>query len=172
MEIDQDIENLSMQLLGKTSSSLTKEEHSTLNRIVKHITVSQNATKIADAEASVWDRLADRVGAIVGSWGFIMTFLLFLLSWALLNTEILVQFKLAFDPYPFTFLNLILSMLAAFQAPIIMMSQNRQSQKDRIAAAHDYQVNLHAELEIMRLHKKMDKLAKQYKEILCEIKQK
>src|SRR5690606_561365 len=100
-------------------------------------------------------RLADRVASVGGSWGFIIGFGLALVLWISWN-----QFTrggdLAFDPYPFIFLNLMLSMLAAIQAPVIMMSQNRQSVQDRRAAEHDYVVNLRAELEIMHLHDKMD----------------
>jgi uncharacterized membrane protein len=87
-----------------------------------------------------------------------MVFAAVLLGWMLLNSQILGKLGTPFDPYPFIFLNLILSTVAAIQAPIIMMSQNRQSAKDRIAAAHDYEVNLRAELEILRLHAKIDAL--------------
>ena len=93
-----------------------------------------------------------------GSWAFILLFLAALLVWVGLNTLILANLGTPFDPYPFIFLNLILSMLAALQAPVIMMSQNRHAAKDRAAAEHDYQVNLKAELEILALHKKIDRL--------------
>lgn len=93
-----------------------------------------------------------------GSWTFIILFGIVLLAWALLNSEVLAHLGMAFDPYPYIFLNLMLSMLAAIQAPIIMMSQNRLAAKDRLAAAHDYEVNLKAELEIIALHEKMDEL--------------
>ena len=100
-------------------------------------------------------RLADRVASIGGSWGFIIGFGLALALWIGWN-QLTRGGLLAFDPYPFIFLNLMLSMLAAIQAPVIMMSQNRQSLQDRKAAEHDYVVNLRAELEIMHLHDKMD----------------
>jgi uncharacterized membrane protein len=93
---------------------------------------------------------------VAGSWGFISGFCAFLLAWALLNAVVLVQW--AFDPYPFIFLNLLLSMLAALQAPIIMMSQNRQAAKDRLAASLDYEVNVKAESSIAELHDKVDRL--------------
>ena len=99
-------------------------------------------------------RAADDVAKFGGSWTFIMLFAVFLLCWSILNTEILG--RTAFDPYPYVFLNLILSMLAAIQAPIIMMSQNRLAQRDREMADHDYQTNLKAEIEIMALHEKFD----------------
>lgn len=104
---------------------------------------------------TVGERLADRVAAVGGSWGFIILFALGLTVWTGANV---VLRRAAFDPYPFIFLNLLLSMLAAVQAPIIMMSQNRQAAKDRLDAAHDYEVNLKAEIEIMALHDKLDQM--------------
>lgn len=106
--------------------------------------------------ATTGERLADSIARIGGSWSFIIAFLLFLLLWTGGNAYLLA--REAFDPYPFIFLNLILSMLAAIQAPVIMMSQNRQTARDRLDAAHDYEVNLKAEIEIMALHEKMDEL--------------
>ena len=97
------------------------------------------------------------MAVVGGSWRFIGTFSLLLAVWVCANVA-LVHWRAAFDPYPFIFLNLLLSMVAALQAPVIMMSQNRQSAKDRQAAEHDYVVNLRAELEIMRLHDKLDAL--------------
>lgn len=110
-----------------------------------------------ERQASFGDRMADRVAAIGGSWGFVIGFFSFLLFWAGLNLLLLPHAD-RFDPYPFIFLNLLMSMLAAVQAPIIMMSQNRQSTKDRIEARHDFEVNLKAELEILSLHEKLDRL--------------
>jgi uncharacterized membrane protein len=104
------------------------------------------------------ERLADRVTRVGGSWGFIISFTLILLAWMLLNTDVLKHWGLVFDPYPFIFLNLMLSTLAAIQAPIIMMSQNRQSQKDRQDAAVDFETNVRAELAIAQLHRKVDLL--------------
>ena len=102
------------------------------------------------------ERLSDQVAAFGGSWTFISLFSAFIVIWALVNAYVLRSS--AFDPYPFVFLNLILSMIAAVQAPIIMMSQNRQAIKDRLTAEHDYEVNLKAEIEIMGLHEKFDQL--------------
>lgn len=110
-----------------------------------------------DARLTFGEKLADRVAAIGGSWGFIIGFGLFLAAWAVLNTVVLA--KNAFDPFPFIFLNLMLSMLAALQAPIIMMSQNRQAAKDRFEARLDYETNLRAESQIESLHEKIDALA-------------
>ncbi len=97
---------------------------------------------------------ADGIARIGGSWGFIIGFLVFLAAWVILNTVILATRSL--DPYPFIFLNLLLSMLAAIQAPIIMMSQNRQAERDRFMAAKDYEINLKAEIEVLALHHKID----------------
>ncbi len=105
------------------------------------------------------ERLADRVAEIGGSWSFIIGFGLFLGAWAVLNTVVLAAG--AFDPFPFIFLNLMLSMLAALQAPIIMMSQNRQVAKDRLEARLDYETNMRSETEIASLHKKVDVLQAQ-----------
>jgi uncharacterized membrane protein len=108
-------------------------------------------------DRTYWDRLADKVAAIGGSWSFIFGFGAVLALWVGSNLVLAIWHR-AFDPYPFIFLNLLLSTLAAIQAPVIMMSQNRQAKKDRQAAEHDYLVNLRAELEIMRLHDKLDRL--------------
>lgn len=108
---------------------------------------------------SFGDHLADRVAAIGGSWSFIIGFGVFLAGWAILNTVILAAH--AFDPFPYIFLNLMLSMLAALQAPVIMMSQNRQAAKDRLEARLDYETNVRAEAEIAALHEKVDRLLEQ-----------
>ena len=107
-------------------------------------------------ERTFGERLADHVAAVGGSWGFIIGFGVFLALWMGWNE--LAGKHLAFDVYPFIFLNLMLSMLAAIQAPVIMMSQNRAADRDRQAAEHDYLVNLRAELEIMHLHDKVDSM--------------
>lgn len=111
---------------------------------------------IFDEHRSFGERLADRVAAIGGSWRFIIGFGVFLLAWAVLNTLLLGT--RAFDPFPFIFLNLMLSMLAALQAPIIMMSQNRQAAKDRLEVRLDYETNIRTEALIESLHAKIDAL--------------
>ncbi|MGV3479128.1 MAG: DUF1003 domain-containing protein [Sphingobium sp.] len=151
-----DIQTLATRLLGKTVDTLDPEEHNVLTTMQARLPISRDAADIADERATFGERLADRVAAVGGSWGFIIAFAIILLSWMTLNTNILGHLGLAFDPYPYIFLNLMLSMLAAIQAPIIMMSQNRQSAKDRVAASLDFEVNLRAELEILRLHQKLD----------------
>jgi uncharacterized membrane protein len=116
--------------------------------------ISTDVNAAFSAEASFGERVADSIARIGGSWSFIIAFFVFLIAWTVINTIILMTG--AFDPYPFVFLNLILSMLAAIQAPIIMMSQNRQAERDRFEAAKDYEVNLKAELEVLSLHQKID----------------
>lgn len=155
MHMHQWIETLEHKLgLGKDGSAETKRQ------ILKHVSdrtvVSRDIGKELDDKETFGEWLADRVAEFGGSWMFISLFGVMLVLWTGTNTLILIQN--AFDPYPFIFLNLMLSMLAALQAPIIMMSQNRQSAKDRAAAQHDYEVNLKAELEIMTLHEKLDQV--------------
>ena len=116
---------------------------------------SRDAMDLADERSTYWDRLADRVAAIGGSWPFIFVFLTVLVGWMLLNTAILAHWRAQFDPYPYILLNLVLSTVAALQAPVILMSQNRAAARDRLAASHDYEVNLRAELEIVRLHARL-----------------
>ncbi|APZ97818.1 hypothetical protein BWQ93_04440 [Sphingopyxis sp. QXT-31] len=152
------LSDLALRLLGRPFADLDPEESRVLEAIAKRAPTSRDAADLDDAQASFGDRLADRVAAVGGSWGFIIVFTLALFAWMLLNSEVLQRWGLAFDPYPFIFLNLMLSTLAAVQAPIIMMSQNRASAKDRLAASLDYEINLRAELEIMRLHHKIDVL--------------
>ncbi|TDR41567.1 putative membrane protein [Tahibacter aquaticus] len=122
-----------------------------------------------EAAASFGERMADRVARFGGSWAFIGMFGLFLVCWSFLNTQL--PRALAFDPYPYIFLNLILSMLAALQAPVIMMSQNRQAAKDRQMAVYDYEVNVKAEVEIMALHDKLDALRSDHLVVLLQQQQ-
>jgi uncharacterized membrane protein len=158
MNAEMHLNDLSLRLLGRAFDDLDPEEGRVVQAIAKRAPSSRDAADMGDAQASRGDRLADKVAAVGGSWGFIIVFALVLLGWMLLNSEILERWGMAFDPYPFIFLNLMLSTLAAVQAPIIMMSQNRQAAKDRLTASVDYEINLRAELEIMRLHHKIDAL--------------
>lgn len=150
--------DLALRLLGRPLDELDADERRVLDAIAERRLISRDAADIDDQGASFGARLSDRVAAVGGSWGFIILFTVVLLGWMLLNSEVLARWGMAFDPYPFIFLNLMLSTLAAIQAPIIMMSQNRASAKDRIAAGLDYEINLRAELEIMRLHEKLDQM--------------
>ena len=148
--------DLAEGLLHKPPAALDDEERRVLASIISGTPSSRDAADEADARASFADRLADRVAAVGGSWSFIIGFGIVLFGWMLLNTDVLAHFGKAFDPYPYIFLNLMLSTLAAIQAPVIMMSQNRQAAKDRLAASLDYETNLRAELDILRLHHKLD----------------
>jgi uncharacterized membrane protein len=131
--------------------------------------VSRNPEAELQSSLTVGQRLADRVANIGGSWKFITWFMFVFVIWILTNSVFLVARP--FDPYPFIFLNLVLSCLAAAQAPVIMMSQNRQEARDRLHAARDYQINLKAELEIRHLHQKMDHLLSHQWERLMEIQE-
>jgi uncharacterized membrane protein len=126
---------------------------------LRRTSVSRDANQLFAERQTFGERLADHVAAVGGSWSFILGFGLFLAAWAGLNTFILVE--RAFDPFPYIFLNLMLSMLAALQAPIIMMSQNRQVAKDRLEARLDYETNIRSETQIASLHEKVDRLQEQ-----------
>ena len=140
--------------LGKTLDQLGTAERRVLERASSQRTVTTDVNAAFSAEAGPGERLADAIARVGGSWGFIIFFGAFLAVWVAINSYVLLS--RAFDPYPFVFLNLILSMLAAIQAPVIMMSQNRQAARDRFEAAKDYEVNLKAELEVLSLHRKID----------------
>jgi uncharacterized membrane protein len=155
------VDDLALELLGKSSDALSPPERRVLERIHKRETISQDMGVVHEEDSTFGERLSDHVAAVGGSWGFIIAFGVVLFGWMILNSQILGRMGMAFDPYPFIFLNLMLSTLAAIQAPIIMMSQNRQADKDRRAASHDYEVNLRAELEILRLHEKVNHLIAQ-----------
>ena len=116
----------------------------------------QNVNEIADGRMSIGDRIADKVARFGGSWTFIISFMSFLLLWMLANTAYLLSSPP--DPFPYIFLNLILSCVAALQAPVIMMSQNRQSIKDRLQADQEFQINVKAEIAVQQLHRKIDEL--------------
>ena len=122
-----------------------------------------------ERERSLGERLADRIAAFGGSWSFLTGFGFFVLAWIALNSRALLAPPP--DPYPYILLNLLLSCLAALQAPVIMMSQNRQEEKDRVRSKHDYQVNLKAELEIRQLHEKLDHLLSHQWDRLAEIQE-
>lgn len=143
--------------------------HKVLRIATERQALTEDPHQALDAQQTFGGRLADRVATFGGSWTFITLFGLVLAAWTLLNTEILGP--TAFDPYPYIFLNLMLSMLAAIQAPIILMSQNRQAIKDRQMASYDYEVNLKAEVEIMALHEKMDLLRSEHLAALLEQQQ-
>jgi uncharacterized membrane protein len=138
--------------------ALPEREHRVVQHFDDRLHISHDTNLEFEQKLTFGQRLADKVAAFGGSWTFIIIFAATLLSWILLNTLILARHNNSFDPYPYILLNLFLSMLAAAQAPVILMSQNRQGIKDRLDAAHDYEVNLKAELEILSLHEKIDEL--------------
>lgn len=163
-----DAKILAQHLLQSQLEDLTDRERKVLERLATRRRISRNLNRVLDAETTFGDRLSDRVASFGGSWAFIILFGVILSAWILGNTLVVLGRGHAIDPYPFIFLNLILSMIAAFQAPIIMMSQNRQAAKDRAAVAHDYEVNLKAELEIMQLHEKLDEIRQNQMAVMLE----
>ena len=162
---EQPHQELAQQLLGCSYEALTPVQRSVIDLIATEAP-TQVDPELKHDDRTFSERLADHVAAVGGSWGFIIAFAIVLVTWMGWN-QLTKGRALAFDPYPFIFLNLMLSMLAAIQAPVIMMSQNRAAARDRQAAEHDYVVNLRAELEIMHLHDKVDTIRdKQMLELL------
>jgi uncharacterized membrane protein len=144
-------------------------EEQVMRSLKEHELLSKNINIEYDRQLTFGERLADKIAEFGGSWGFIMIFTSFFLLWIAINSVMLIWKP--FDPFPFILLNLILSCLAAVQAPIIMMSQNRQEAKDRLRSEHDYSINLKAELEIRHLHEKMDHLLMNQWQRLLEIQE-
>ncbi len=165
------VHKLAEQLLHEDFDLLSPREQVVINRIADGLHISRNALEEHQEKLTAGQRLADRVASFGGSWPFIVLFLAALVAWIVVNALILAKWNHTFDPYPYILLNLVLSMLAAIQAPVIMMSQNRHSEKDRIDAAHDYEVNLKAELEIMSLHQKLDMLRQEQWSELVAVQQ-
>lgn len=150
------IDDLASRWLRRKPDGLSLLESRVLQSTIERTTITRDTNKAVAFHQTFGDRLADTIARIGGSWSFIVGFIVFLILWTVGNVWLLTRD--AFDPYPFIFLNLVLSMIAALQAPVIMMAQNRQTERDRIDAAHDYEVNLKAEIEIMALHEKLDEL--------------
>ncbi len=157
------------ELLKDERGEISSLETEVVESLKTHDTLTENIEDEYDDVRTIGDRVADWVAAFGGSWTFIIGFFAFLGFWMMLN--IALGDKEAFDAYPFILLNLILSTLAAFQAPIIMMSQRRVEAKDRLRALNEYKVNLKAELEIRHLHEKVDHLLNRQWERLTEIQQ-
>ena len=161
------IEELTAKFL-RACDETGESEQRVVESLSRRLHISRDTNREFEESLTVGQRLADRIAIFGGSWTFILIFLAVLLAWVVLNTVVLGRVGRPFDPYPYIFLNLILSMLAALQAPVIMMSQNRHASKDRVAAGHDYEVNLKAELEILALHRKVDLLRQeQWLELLA-----
>jgi len=154
------------EFLNKKLGNLTEVEKQVIQSVSKNTMISTEVEE-DEQEITFGQKLADKVAEFGGSWGFIIFFMSFLVAWILLNVFWLSNH--GFDPYPFILLNLILSCIAAIQAPVIMMSQNRQEEKDRERAKKDYKINLKSELEIRELHEKIDHLIIHYQQDLLEI---
>jgi uncharacterized membrane protein len=144
------------KILEESKGELTELDDEVVKSLKEHELVSRNVNDEFSQDLTFGQRLSDRLAAFGGSWVFIMIFGVVLCIWITINTIGLMSKP--FDPYPYILLNLVLSCLAAIQAPVIMMSQNRQESKDRLRSEHDYRVNLKAELEIRHLNTKMDQL--------------
>lgn len=156
-------------LITQEKGELNVLHQDVLESIKNNSILSENILDEIEAKLTIGEKLADKIAVFGGSWTFIITFFSFILIWMMIN--ILFLATKPFDPFPFILLNLILSCLAAIQAPIIMMSQNRQEQKDRKRADHDYKINLKAELEIKLLSEKMDHLLVHQNKKLLEIQE-
>jgi uncharacterized membrane protein len=156
-------------LIVQEKGEIARIDKDVMDAIKNNAILSENIQDDLEAELTVGQKIADRVAAFGGSWTFIITFFSFIIVWMIINIWFLASKP--FDPYPFILLNLILSCLAAVQAPIIMMSQNRQEQKDRQRSEHDYKINLKAELEIKLLSEKMDHLLVHQNNKLLEIQE-
>ncbi|AOS83067.1 hypothetical protein BIU88_02240 [Chlorobaculum limnaeum] len=156
-------------LLEEEKGELTELDKEVIEGLRKHEILAANPDIDFDKNLTLGQRLADNIASFGGSWKFIIIFGLFIAAWMGIN--IAAIFAKPFDPYPFILLNLVLSTLAAIQAPVIMMSQNRQEERDRQRAIYDYKVNLKAELEIRQLHQKVDHLLSKQWERLVEIQE-
>ncbi|EQA37993.1 PF06210 family protein [Leptospira inadai serovar Lyme str. 10] len=156
-------------LINEESTELDRLEKEVLESIEKNEILSENIEPTMEHRLTFGEKISDQLAEFGGSWTFIFSFFTFILIWISINVGNV--FFRPFDVYPFILLNLLLSCVAAIQAPIIMMSQNRQEQKDRIRSEHDYKINLKAELEIKLLHEKIDYLIAHQNRKLLEIQE-
>ncbi|PKN52518.1 MAG: cyclic nucleotide-binding protein [Deltaproteobacteria bacterium HGW-Deltaproteobacteria-13] len=164
---DKKVRDTAEKLFSSKYEELTKQEKHVAHHITERTPISTNIIQDLSGQLTFGQKMADKVASFGGSWLFISIFMVVLVIWIVLNSFILIRLNSSFDPYPYILLNLVLSMLAAIQAPIILMSQNRQADKDRLTAEHDYEVNLKSELEIIGLHDKIDSLReRQWKELI------
>lgn len=158
------------KLLQIELEKLPSKDREIVERFISRRHISRDVISEFDEQLTIGQRVADKVATFGGSWTFIIIFLAFLVAWMMFNTFVLVQ--RAYDPYPYILLNLLLSCIAALQAPVIMMSQNRMAAKDREQATHDYEVNIKAELEILQLHEQLTELRERDWMALIEMQQK
>jgi uncharacterized membrane protein len=156
-------------LLEQERGEVSTLEQEVVNSLHRHELLSTNIEERFEGEWTKGQRIADQIATFGGSWTFLVAFGVFIFLWIVMNSLVLLWRP--FDPYPFILLNLILSCLAAIQAPVIMMSQNRQEAKDRVRSQHDFQVNLKAELEIRHLNEKVDHLLSHQWERLVQIQE-
>jgi uncharacterized membrane protein len=171
--MDKKVRDTAQKIFKSEYEKLTAHERHVAHHITERTPISENVVQGYSDQLTFGQRMADNVASFGGSWAFIIIFVIVLIAWIVLNSFILIRLNnSSFDPYPYIFLNLILSMLAAIQAPIIMMSQNRQAYKDRLSAEHDYEVNLKTELEIIALHEKVDSLKQEQWKALISIEEK
>ena len=156
--MDNKIRDAAEKIFNSEYEKLTEQERHVAHHIIERTPISTNVVQDYSEQMTFGQKMADKVASFGGSWVFISIFACVMVIWILLNSFILIKLNSSFDPYPYILLNLVLSMLAAIQAPIILMSQNRQAYKDRLNTEHDYEVDLKAELEIIGLHEKIDSL--------------
>ena len=164
MEVNKRKDNLVKLLLNKDFDIKDEDE---LVEMLLDSPIAIDSDKEEDAKRSLGDKLADKVTAVAGSWGFIIVFCIFLILWMIINYLMIVNV----DPYPFILLNLILSCIAALQAPIIMMSQNRAAKKDTLRGKNDYKTDLKSELILEDLHDKMEKIITNQNKILKSLEE-
>ena len=157
------------ELLQAEHGEFTELDREVAASIAQQDTIAENVEEEFDEHRSLGERVSDHLASFGGSWAFLISFAVVLCLWMAVN--VVLGAGRAFDPYPFILLNLVLSCLAAIQAPIIMMSQRRQETKDRLRSLNDYRVNLKAELEIRHLHEKLDHLVTKQWQRLAEIQQ-
>ncbi|OGP67934.1 MAG: cyclic nucleotide-binding protein [Deltaproteobacteria bacterium RBG_16_44_11] len=165
--MDKKVRDTAEKLFSAEYEKLTEQEKHVAHHITERTPISTNIVRDFSEKMTLGQKMADKVASFGGSWIFIFIFACVMVTWVFLNSFILIRYNESFDPYPYILLNLFLSMIAAIQAPIILMSQNRQAYKDRLSAEHDYEVNLKAELEIIALHEKIDSLKnEQWRELI------
>jgi len=165
--MDNEIRDVAEKLFNSEYENLTEQERHVAHHIIERTPISTNIVQDYSEQLTLGQKMADKVASFGGSWVFISIFACVMVVWIIMNSFILIKLNSSFDPYPYILLNLVLSMLAAIQAPIILMSQNRQAYKDRLNTEHDYEVDLKAELEIIGLHEKLDSLKQeQWKELI------
>ena len=160
---------IARKLLETEIENLHPDERQAVEQFVNRGRVARNVSREFDEKLTFGQRVADHVANFGGSWTFIFLFLSVLIVWMVFNTFVLARG--AFDPYPYILLNLLLSCVAALQAPVIMMSQNRMAEKDRVQAKHDYEVNIKAELEILQIQEKINELRNRDWIALIELQQ-